>query len=138
QEPSALYNACRNNDIEQVKTLLTNTSLEQLNRIEPNGSTALHAASYWSHGEIVKLLLEQGADRWIKNRYNMTPYEEAELSHIKEIFHKTNYIPPLSTSTVHAYVKLLHAIKNELLPVVDLRQNMKSKIVRHQSNTQNE
>ncbi|CAF1369255.1 unnamed protein product, partial [Didymodactylos carnosus] len=137
QEPSALYNACRNNDIEQVKTLLTNTSLEQLNRIEPNGSTALHAASFLSRGEIVKLLLEQGADRWIKNRYNMTPYEEAK-PHIKEIFDKTNYIPPLSPSTIHTYVKLLHATKSELLPVVDLRQNMKPNRVRHQANSQNE
>ena len=51
--------------------------------MEPNGSTALHAASYYGHYHIVKLLLEAGAIRSTKNKYEKTAAEEATSPEIK-------------------------------------------------------
>ncbi len=44
---SEFYLACRNGDLDTVQHLLPNMSDEQKNRIESNGSTALHAATYF-------------------------------------------------------------------------------------------
>ncbi|CAF2634740.1 unnamed protein product [Rotaria sp. Silwood2] len=55
---SEFYWACRNGDIERVKQLLLTISYNDLNTLEPNGSTPLHAATYFGHTEIVHLLLQ--------------------------------------------------------------------------------
>ncbi|CAF3421913.1 unnamed protein product [Rotaria sp. Silwood2] len=83
---SKFYLACRGNNIEEVKELLKTRTLDEIDRIEPNGSTALHAASYHGHQEIVKLLLKSGADRAIHNKYNYLPFDEALNDGIKELF----------------------------------------------------
>ncbi|CAF3451342.1 unnamed protein product [Rotaria sp. Silwood1] len=85
---SEFYLACRNGDIDTVKRLLPSLTLHDINRMEPNGSTALHAASYYNHFDIVKLLLEAGAVRSIINMYNMTPADEAATSAIKLLFRR--------------------------------------------------
>ncbi|CAF4962946.1 unnamed protein product [Rotaria sp. Silwood1] len=86
---SEFYLACRNGDIDTVKRLLPSLTLHDINRMEPNGSTALHAASYYNHFDIVKLLLEAGAVRSIINMYNMTPADEAATSAIKLLFRRS-------------------------------------------------
>ncbi|CAF1102713.1 unnamed protein product [Rotaria sp. Silwood1] len=43
-------------------------NLEDIDQIQSNGSTALHAACYFNHLEIVRRLLEAGASRAIKNK----------------------------------------------------------------------
>jgi len=87
---SAFYQACRNGDTDQVQKLLPSMSLDEINKIEFNGSTALHAACYYSHYDIVKLLLDAGASRSIRNRkYNFTPFEEANTQ-IKKLFYRVN------------------------------------------------
>ncbi|CAF1284060.1 unnamed protein product [Adineta ricciae] len=99
---SAFYEACRGGNTEKVRELLLSLSLDEINRIEPNGSTALHAACYFKHPEIVKLLLEAGACRSIRNRlYQLTPYQEAG-SDIRKLFFRVQ----LSTSHVfdHRFV----------------------------------
>ncbi|CAF1147047.1 unnamed protein product [Didymodactylos carnosus] len=53
--------------------------------IEPNGSTALHVASYQGRKEIVELLLQKGANHAIINKYNSTPLEEAKTDEIKQL-----------------------------------------------------
>ncbi|CAF3679282.1 unnamed protein product [Rotaria sp. Silwood1] len=83
---SNFYIACRNNDIDTVKSLLETMTPDQINKLEPNGSTALHAASYYGHHEIVKLLLKQGASKSIKNKYNHIPYDEGKTDAIKALF----------------------------------------------------
>ncbi|CAF0843716.1 unnamed protein product [Adineta steineri] len=83
---SELYLACRNGDIESVERQLRNTPLESLSRLEPNGSTCLHAASYYGHKEIVRRLLERGAYRRVINRYGCTPLDEAKTKEIAELF----------------------------------------------------
>lgn len=80
------YSACRNGSIEQVHELLPTLSLEQINEIHTKGSTALHAACYHGHKEIVKLLLDRGARRTIKNEFQCFPYDEAKTDEIRELF----------------------------------------------------
>ncbi|CAF1412684.1 unnamed protein product, partial [Didymodactylos carnosus] len=52
----------------------------------PNGSTALHAASFYGHYDIVRLLLNARASRSIKNKYECLPIHEAKTSQIRELF----------------------------------------------------
>jgi hypothetical protein len=83
---SDFYLACRNNKIEEVKKFLESISEDEIDQIEPNGSTALHAASYYGHADIVRLLLETGADRAIPNKFKCLPFDEASTDEIKELF----------------------------------------------------
>jgi ankyrin repeat protein len=91
QPLSDFYLACRDGDIEIVKNLLPSMSIERINWFEPNGSTALHAASYHGHTEIVRILLVSDACRSLRNlRYNLTPYEEARNDDIRRLFSRIN------------------------------------------------
>ena len=83
---SEFYWACRNNDIKKVERLLKTMTLNEVDKLEPNGSTALHAASYYGHKDIVKLLLKAGADRAVPNKFNNLPYDEAKNNEIKHLF----------------------------------------------------
>jgi hypothetical protein len=86
---SAFYFACRNGNLELVRLMLSTISYGDLNRLEPNGSTPLHAASFYGHTETVRLLLcERGCDRSQSNRYGLTAYEEAKTDEIRELFHR--------------------------------------------------
>jgi hypothetical protein len=85
-ELSELYKACRDGNILRVQNLLSSLSLDDVNLIEPNGSTALHAASYYGHKDIVKLLLEKGARRHQLNAYHLSPADEASTPEIKQLF----------------------------------------------------
>ncbi|CAF1149927.1 unnamed protein product [Didymodactylos carnosus] len=89
--PTDIYFVCRNGDVERVRQQLLTTSLEEINKKQPNGSMALHAATYYGHGEIVILLLDSRARRSLKNNYNCIPYEEAPNEDVKKLF-----IRPLS------------------------------------------
>jgi len=83
---SEFYYACRNGLIDQVREQLPNMSLEEIDQIQANGSTALHAACYNNHKEIVQLLLDKGASRSILNIHRCLPYDEAENEEIKKLF----------------------------------------------------
>ena len=83
---SAFYIACRNGDLDTVEQLLPTMTLDEINQIEPNGTTSLHAACYFSRPQIVKLLLDRGALRTIRNNYGCTPYDEAATEQVKELF----------------------------------------------------
>jgi hypothetical protein len=92
QPLSDFYLACRDGNIEKVKKLLPSMSIEQIDQFEPNGSTALHAASYHGHAEIVQILLASGACRSLRNlRYNLTPYEEACNDDIRRLFSRIDF-----------------------------------------------
>ena len=83
---SPLYVACRDGCLSIVQQLVPHFSLDEINRVEPNGSTCLHAACYYNHPEIVQLLLESGAMRTTLNKYGCTPYDEAATAQIKGLF----------------------------------------------------
>ncbi|CAF1521432.1 unnamed protein product [Didymodactylos carnosus] len=92
-EASAFYWACRNGNIELVKELVTSISYENLNRLEPNGSTALHAATFYGQADIVHLLLhERGCRRDLLNLHGLTAYEEATSDKIRQLFHRPNNV----------------------------------------------
>ena len=85
-KPSEFYFACRNDDIDFVQRSLTESSLEELDRVEPNGSTALHAACYFKHMGIVRLLLDRGFTRCVTNRYRNRPYDECKGEEMQRLF----------------------------------------------------
>jgi hypothetical protein len=89
QKTSDFYWACRNGDMNIVKKMLPNLKSNDINRIESNGSTALHAASYYGHANIVRLLLERGADTTIRNKYEKTAKEEASTDEVHSVFEST-------------------------------------------------
>ncbi|CAF3960095.1 unnamed protein product [Rotaria sordida] len=95
-DTSPFYNACRNNNIDLVKKYLQEMSLEEINKLEPNGSTALHVAAYRGHEEIVQLLLQKDACYTTVNKYNCTPLDEAKTDRIKQMIrrrmNKTRFI----------------------------------------------
>jgi hypothetical protein len=84
--PSEFYFACRNNDIQTVRRLLDEHPLENLDQMEPNGSTGLHAACFFKNIEIIQLLLDRGFTRRAVNRYKNTPFNESETDEIRELF----------------------------------------------------
>ncbi|CAF1405066.1 unnamed protein product [Rotaria magnacalcarata] len=86
---SDLYLACRNGDIAVVQRLLPVTSLEILNRTEPDGNTCLHAAASCGHKEIVRLLLARGAYRRVKDQYGKTPLEAAKTDEVEKLFSRS-------------------------------------------------
>ncbi|CAF4342657.1 unnamed protein product [Rotaria sp. Silwood2] len=66
---------------------------EQINQLEPNGSTGLHAASIYGHTHIVHLLLhEYGCERHHLNSYGLTAYEEAKTPEIRQLFYRAAHI----------------------------------------------
>ncbi|CAF0942354.1 unnamed protein product [Adineta ricciae] len=85
-ELSPLYVACRANNVHLVEQILANMSIEEINRIESNGSTALHVVAYNGHIEIVRLLLGKGASMMIRNRFGLLPVQEARTDEIKKLF----------------------------------------------------
>ncbi|CAF1337214.1 unnamed protein product [Rotaria sordida] len=83
---SDFYYACRNGLIDKVREQLPTMSLEEIDQVQEIGSTALHAACYYGHTEIVKLLLDKGASRSIQNKHKCLPYDEVEKDEIKKLF----------------------------------------------------
>lgn len=59
-----------------------------VNHQQVDGSTPLHAASFYGQSDIVKMLLEYGANPALKNRFGSTPAEEAHDEKIKNVFEK--------------------------------------------------
>jgi len=92
-EVSQLYIACRNGELTKVKELLPQLTLDDIDREEPNQSTALHAASYYGHTDIVRLLLERGASRQQKNKFGNTPADEAKTIEIAYLFNRDALTP---------------------------------------------
>ena len=86
---SDFYMACRNGDIFMVQRLLKTMDVPEIDKVEAsNGSTALHAATYFGHAEVVRCLLRQGASRQIRNKYNNLPADEAQTDEIRQIFQR--------------------------------------------------
>lgn len=56
-----------------------------VNKWQVDGSTPLHAASYYGQRLIVELLLRYGADPIITNRWGCTPADEAYTDEIKQV-----------------------------------------------------
>jgi ankyrin repeat protein len=84
---SEFYMACRQGDLLTVNRYLKTMTTREINRVEEsNGSTALHAASFFGHADVVKRLLEVGASIHTHNGYGKTPEQEASTQEIKDLF----------------------------------------------------
>ena len=70
-----LFNACENNDINIVNALISNK--DYLNVQDQQGSTPLHVAALNGHGEVVKILLDVGANYETPNKNGWTPLSSA-------------------------------------------------------------
>ncbi|CAF1367288.1 unnamed protein product [Rotaria sp. Silwood1] len=82
---SIFYLACRSGDIDMVKRMLTTMKLKEINRLESNGSTALHVAVWYGHLEIVELLLKHGCSTTTINKYGKTAVEECRDERIRQV-----------------------------------------------------
>lgn len=80
------YTACQLGDISPVKWLLPNFSLDSVNKVEGNGSSALRAAAPNGHSEIILLLLEKGASRRQLDIFGDTPIDVAKTAAIQHLF----------------------------------------------------
>ena len=69
---SDFYRFCQSGNIDRVREILDAADaphIAQLNALQPNGSTALHAAVEQGHREVVKLLLDRGCPRTTRNSH---------------------------------------------------------------------
>jgi hypothetical protein len=89
EKMSKLYNACCDGNLKNVKNLLNTLSVDEINRIEQNGSTALHASCHYGHLDVVRELLERGASRRQLNKNNKTPEDESCNEQIKALFRRS-------------------------------------------------
>ena len=81
------YRACQTGDLEFARKLIASNAYVDINRLEPNGSTALHAASHVGHPDIVRLLLHQyGVMRHRRNQHGLTAYEESANDEIRQLW----------------------------------------------------
>jgi hypothetical protein len=87
-DASEFFYACSNGDLAIVQWLLPTFPLVEIDHLEPNGTTALHAACENGHTDIVRLLLEKGAARQLKNVFNSTPADVTANPEIKHLFER--------------------------------------------------
>ncbi|CAF4077262.1 unnamed protein product [Rotaria magnacalcarata] len=86
---SNLYRACQTGNIYLVQNILSSTSYTDINRLEPNGSTSLHAAAFFGHADIVQFLLQYGVMRDQQNGDGLTAREVASKDEIRQLFHRS-------------------------------------------------
>ncbi|CAF3411741.1 unnamed protein product [Rotaria sp. Silwood2] len=96
---SSFYWACRHGDLDSVKHIFSSSKFNDINCLELNGSTGLHAASYNGHVHVVQFLLQNGIFRHQRNRYGLTAYEEAKNDEIRELFHRPTGSQRFATDT---------------------------------------
>jgi ankyrin repeat protein len=90
-EASTFYFLCKDGKTDEVRQILEAEdcpSIDELNKVQPNGSTPLHAAAYYNHPEIVQLLLERDCPRTELNRFSNTAYDEAQTREMKQLFNR--------------------------------------------------
>ncbi len=56
-----------------------------INEVQKDGSTALHGAAFYGQEIVIQLLIENGIDIDIRNRYGSTAAEEAKTQKIREL-----------------------------------------------------
>ena len=122
-----LYLACKSGFYDTVKMLLQKGA--DINKIQRDGSTPLHAASFFGHPLVVGLLLEFGARTDIKNKWQQTALEE---SHSTEI---TNLIRNASLDFIFSVKTKLTAkqLVSEMRPIEFNGKVIAKELIRHPS-----
>ena len=80
---SLLYLTCRNGFF-NVSEYLIKKGIN-INEVEKDGNTALHAAAFYGQENVIQLLIENGIDIDIRNRYWSRAAEEAKTQKIREL-----------------------------------------------------
>ena len=83
---SELYLACQRGDSKTVERLIRSIPINDLNKLESNGNTCLHTATYHGHEDIVRMLLENGACRRVINRCGRTALDKARTQQVADLF----------------------------------------------------
>ena len=78
-----LYLACKSGFYDMVKMLLEKGA--EINKIQRDGSTPLHAAAFFGQSLVVGLLLEYGAQTDIKNKWGQTALQEGHSTDITNL-----------------------------------------------------
>ena len=78
-----LYLTCKSGFYDMVKMLLQEGA--DINKIQRDGSTPLHAAAFFGQSLVVGLLLEYGARADIKNNWGQTALEESHSTYITNL-----------------------------------------------------
>ena len=99
-EQSLLYVTARAGFYDTTKALLKIGV--PVNETQVDGSTALHAASFYGQQPVVELLLRHGADPTVTNKWGNSPADEANSREIKQIIlsYKKDRISQILTSLV--------------------------------------
>ena len=80
---SLLYLSARNGYFDMTEYLIKKGI--NINEVQRDGSTALHGAAYYGQEIVIQLLIENGIDIQIKNRFGSTADQEAQTKRIKEL-----------------------------------------------------
>ncbi|CAF4076526.1 unnamed protein product [Rotaria sordida] len=98
---SKFYLACRNNDLYGVKRTVNSISANEINQFEETSlekSTALHAALYYGHHQVVEILLAFQADSTLRNFAGLTACEEASTRDVVCAFRRHRMIDNTSNN----------------------------------------
>jgi hypothetical protein len=87
-ELSKFYCACERGDTDYVREHLTQMSIEDIDKLEGNGDTALHVATRNDHKEIVQLLFNAGCSKTTLNYCAKMPHEEIKTPQMKGIYER--------------------------------------------------
>ena len=80
------------NDTNSMKVLLAKWKGDSvLDEGDTIGTTALHTAASHGNMECVKLLLDAGASKAVKNHYGQTPYSKCNNAEIKALVKISGY-----------------------------------------------
>jgi hypothetical protein len=82
------------------------------------GSTALHTAAFLCHTEIVRILLDHGADKSLKNVYGSTPLQSVAgpFSEVKPIYDEfSKNLGPLGLKLDDDYLRETRPVIAEML-----------------------
>ncbi|CAH8591301.1 unnamed protein product [Schistosoma turkestanicum] len=83
---SPLHTACHFGQINMVRYLLDLPNAPDINQRTQMGFTPLHLAAQQCHSQVVRLLLEMGADSNVRNQQGLTPAHIARKQHHVTIF----------------------------------------------------
>ncbi|CAF1063026.1 unnamed protein product [Adineta steineri] len=123
-EPSDFYCACRNGDVDYVREHLPQISIEDVDRLEAIGDTALHVATRNDHKEIVKLLLKADCSKITLNHEGKMPHEEIKTPEMKKVYMRptsTYFHEPDSKTTFDVFQR----INREKVQPIDQEQHSK-------------
>ena len=115
-QASEFYFACRNGNIDYVREHIKGMSLEEIDKLEPNGSTALHAATFYDNKEVVQLLFDAKCSRTKLNRYGNMPYEEIQTEEMRKLYERPTLTRFHETDPNTSFASFLHDDEEEQQP----------------------